>query len=357
MSLLPLRHPFTYLLGFVALCAASLSPLSANAAESDENTLVVYSARKEELIKPALDKFSEKTGIKIALLSDESAKLVARIESEGPQTKADVLLTADVMNALRASEKGLIKPVQSKILTKTVPAALRDPENKWFGLGKRTRVIFYNKKLVQPSELSSYEDLADERWKGKLMMRSSSNVYTQSLLSSMIATHGTDETQKWAEGIVANLATTTTGGDLDLIKAVGAGEAAVTVANNYYFARLLNSKIDSERELASNVGIFFPNQKPKKGEMKGAHVNVSTGAVIATTKHEKEAVALLEFLVSEESQRFYADSNQEYPVNAKVHMSPLLKSFGTFKGDTIAMSDIAKYAKEAVMVADKAGWK
>lgn len=338
----------------VIFAAFSLAAFAAHAAD---DKLVVYSARKEAADKPLFEAFTKATGIPVEALHDEAPKLLARLQSEGKDTPGDILLVVDSTNLNNASQKGFLQPVKSATLEKIIPAAYRDPENKWFGFAKRVRAIVYNKEKVKPSELSTYENLADPKWKGQLLVRTSNSAYNQSLISAMIATHGVEGAQGWANGIAANLARKPQGGDIDQIKAVAAGEGLIGISNSYYYARMLNSKLPEEKEAAEKVGIFFPNQKAKKGEMTGAHINVSGGGVITGSKHETAAVKFLEFLTTDEGQHIYADANYEFPVNPKIKPVETVQAFGNFKPDAASPSILGQYAQDAVRVADKSGWK
>lgn len=319
--------------------------------------VVVYSARKEELIKPIFDKFTQETGIKVSFLSDDSPKLIARLESEGKSSPADLLITVDVANLAIAKEKGLFTPVKSEILEKNIPAKYRDSQNEWFGLSKRIRAIFYNKDKVKPSELSTYEDLADPKWKGQILTRSSSHSYNQSLLADMIAVHGIKDTQTWASGLVQNFARAPQGGDGDQIKAVAAGEAKLAIANSYYYGRMLTGTLPEEKLVQEKVGIFFPNQEARKGELTGAHANISGAGVLKNAKHPQDAIKLLEYLSDTHAQELYAAGNKEFPVNPRVKEDPILTAWGNFKEDTTPLAIWATKSKSATLVADEAGWK
>jgi iron(III) transport system substrate-binding protein len=339
----------------LAALVLSLFPLAP--AYSAEQTLTIYTSRKEELIKPQLDEFTKKTGIKVEMLYDEAPKLIARLESEGKDSPADVLMPADVANMELAASKGLLAPTKSDTLNAIIPEALRDKDGKWYGLGQRLRVVFFSKEKVKPSELSTYEDLADPKWKGQILVRSSSHPYNLSLIAAMIAEGGAEKAESWAKGITANLARAPQGGDTDQIRAVAAGEAKLAIANSYYYARMLNSPQPEMKEAAAKVGMFFPNQNPAKGELQGAHLNLSGAGVVATSRHKELAVKFIEYLASEEGQRLYADSNFEYPVNSKVEPSATLKSFGAYKADARALPQLASHVQEAIRIADRSGWK
>jgi iron(III) transport system substrate-binding protein len=249
-------------------------------------------------------------------------------------------------------EAGLTRPVESAILDSVVPAAFRDPQGHWFGLSLRARPILYVKERVDPASLSSYEDLADPRWHGEICIRSSNNIYNQSLVASLIAADGEAQTEVWAKGLVSNFARPPRGGDRDQIKAAAAGVCDLAVANTYYLAGMLTSKDTAQRDAATKMGVFWPNQRGR-----GAHVNVSGAAVTAAAKHPENAVRLLEFLVGKESQAWYAEVNGEYPVRRDVPSSELLQSWGEFKMDTLNLSRLGELNPEALRLMDRAGWK
>ncbi|ROR34636.1 Fe(3+) ABC transporter substrate-binding protein [Inmirania thermothiophila] len=326
--------------------------LSAAAAAASAAEVNVYSARKEALILPLLERFTEKTGITVNLLTAEADALLKRLESEGHNTPADVLITVDAGRLHRAKAAGVLQPVRSQVLEEAIPAAYRDPEGYWYGLSLRARVIFYAKDRVRPEALSTYEDLADPRWRGRICVRSSSNIYNQSLVASLIAAHGEAEVERWARGLVANFARPPRGGDRDQIKAVAAGECDLALANTYYYAQMLTGKDAAQREAARKVGIFFPNQ-----DGRGAHVNVSGAGVTRWARHREEAVRLLEFLASEEAQAWYAEVNHEYPVRPGVPVSEVLQAWGDFRKDSLNLARLGELNAAAVRIMDRAGWR
>jgi iron(III) transport system substrate-binding protein len=312
----------------------------------------LYSARQEVLIKPLLDQFSAKTGIKVNLVAGNADALIQRLSSEGINSPADILLTVDAGNLNRAKEMGLFQAIRSETLEKAVPAAYRDPAGQWFGLSMRARPIMYAKDRVNPADLASYQDLADPRWKGKVCVRSSGNVYNQSMVAAMIARHGAPATESWAKGLVANFARPPQGGDRDQIKAVAAGQCDVALVNTYYLGGMLNASQADEKEAAAKVGIIWPNQKEN-----GVHVNVSGAGVTKHAKNSDNALKLLEFLVSEEAQRWYAEVNYEYPVRPGTPVSETLAAWGTFKTDDLNLAILGEHNAEAVKLMDRAGWR
>ena len=312
----------------------------------------VYSARQDSLIVPLLDRFTEKTGIEVNLITGKANALLSRIQAEGVATPADVLVTVDAGNLHRAKEAGVLAAVNSATLAKQIPVNLRDVDNQWFGLTIRSRPIFYAKDRVNPSDLSTYEALTDSRWKKRICIRSSSNIYNQSLVASMIEANGTDATRQWAEGLVSNLARKPAGGDTDQLRAAAAGQCDLAIANTYYFGRLIDSKKPEDREVVQKLGVFWPNQADR-----GAHINVSGMGVTQHAKNREEAIQLLEFMVSEDAQAYYAEINHEYPVVQGVAPSPTIASLGEFKSDALNLSTLGVNNKDAVKLMDRAGWQ
>jgi len=315
-------------------------------------TLNLYSARHYNTDEALYGNFIDLTGIKINRVDAEPDPLVERMRAEGDKSPCDVLITTDAGRIERARQMGLLQAASSTALDAAVPAHLRDPDGNWFGFSKRARVILYNKAKVQASELSTYEGLADPKWKGRLLVRTSGHIYNQSLTGSVLAALGPEKTEAWAKGIAANLARKPRGGDTDQIKAVAAGEADLCLANTYYFANLLRSKKAEDRELAARVGVVFPNQADR-----GTHVNISGGAVARHAPNRDAAVKFLEYLVSAQAQRYFAEGNSEYPVVASVELSPELRSLGTFKEDQLNARVYAQNNAEALKIMDRAGWK
>lgn len=333
----------TYVVASLALLA------SANVLAEEVN---VYSAREEQLIKPLLDAFSKDTGIKVNLVTGDDDPLLERLKREGVNSPADVLITADAGRLYRATQNGSLQAIQSAKLNQAVPANLRDPENRWFGLTYRARVIFYNKDKVKPNELSTYEALADPQWQGRVCVRSSNSIYNQSLLASMIQADGAAQAENWAKGLVNNFARAPAGGDRDQIKAVAAGQCDVALANTYYYAQMLYGKDAAQKAAASKVGLFWPNQNNR-----GTHINISGAGVTTSAKNKENAVKLLEYMVLDDAQRWYSSTNGEFPVKPGITASPELQSWGNFKRDPVNLSVLGKNNAQAVMLMDKAGWQ
>lgn len=334
----------------VLVTALLATPLIA-VAEGEVN---VYSSRQEQLIKPILDKFTAASGIKVNLVTGKDDALIERLKLEGENSPADLLLTADAGRLSRAKDLGLSQAVESETLKASIPENLRDPENQWFGLTYRARPIFYVKEKIKPEDLSTYADLADPKWKGKICVRSSDNIYNQSMLASMIASQGTETATKWAEGLVKNFARPPEGGDRDQLKAAAAGMCDLAISNTYYYGQMLASEAPEDKAAAEKMAIFWPDQ----GEQgRGTHINVSGATVTKAAKNKENAVKLLEYLVGDEAQAWYAEHNQEYPVKIAVPASSLLKGWGDFKADSINLSELGKHNAEAVKIMDTVGWK
>lgn len=329
------------------LLGAALSPLPAAAAEVN-----LYSARQEALIRPLLDRFTEATGIQVRLVSGEADALLKRLQSEGRNSPADLFLTVDVGRLHLAKEAGVLQPVSSPLLEEAVPPGYRDPEAYWYGLSLRSRVFVYAPERVDRGELSSYEDLADPKWKGRLCVRSSGNIYNQSLVASLIAHDGEAAAEAWARGLVANFARPPMGGDRDQIKAVAAGQCDLALVNTYYLGGMLNSPDAAERAAAEQVRLFWPNQ-----DSRGAHVNISGAGVTRSAPNRDQALRLLEFLVGEEAQRWYAEDNYEYPVREGVAVSATLAAWGEFRTDPLPLGELARHHGAALRLMDRAGWR
>lgn len=329
----------------VSLIALLLMPV----ASAEVN---IYSARQENLIKPILDRFTEQTGIQVNLITAGADELAQRMELEGRNSPADLLLTVDVGRLHRATEAGLLQPVDSDVLDSQVPSQYRDDEGHWFAMSLRSRVIVYHRDRVDPANLSTYEALADEQWDDRICIRSSSNIYNQSLVASLISHNGVEQTEEWARGLVGNMARSPQGGDRDQIGAVSAGQCDLAVVNTYYLAGMLNSPVDSQREIAQNVAVFWPNQ-----DGRGAHINISGAGLARYAPNPDDAVRLMEFLVSEEAQTWYADTNNEYPIRTDIPVSDTLATWGDFKADELPLVELGIHNAEAVRVMDRAGWR
>ncbi|MFC0261288.1 Fe(3+) ABC transporter substrate-binding protein [Fontibacter flavus] len=317
-----------------------------------EEVVNVYTHRHYEADQQLFDKFTEATGIKVNVVSASADELIQKLELEGANSPADVLITVDAGRLHRAEEKGLLQPVSSEVLNSNIPAKYRDQEGHWFGLTYRARIIAYSTERVNPEELSTYEALTAPEWKGRVLTRSSENIYNQSLLASIIAHHGQEGAQEWAAGLLANMARDPKGSDRDQVKAVAAGEGDVAIVNTYYIGIMLNDANEEERKAAEKIAIFFPNQ-----ENRGTHINISGAGVTKYAPNKENAIKLIEFLSNQEAQEFLANINFEYPVNPKAEFSDLLKKWGTFKADELHLSVLGENNSDAVVIFDKVGWK
>lgn len=332
----------TRLLAPLVLAAAALPAFAED--------VVVYSARNEQLIKPLFDAYTRATGVQVKFITDKEGPLMARLKAEGKNTPADVLLTVDAGNLWQASEEGLLRPIRSNVLQANVPAHLRDPDNEWFGLSVRARTMIYNTAKAKPSELSTYEDLAGPKWKGRLCLRTSKKVYNQSLVAMMIYEYGEDKTENMVEGWVRNLATSPFPDDTKAMEAVAAGQCDVTIVNTYYYGRLM------EKQPNLPLGIFWPNQA-LKNKAAGVHVNISGAGVTRHAKNPAGAQKLIEWLSSDQAQNLFADVNLEYPVNPKVAPDKTVAAWGGFKQNLINVKEAGSLQAKAVKLMDRAGYK
>lgn len=318
---------------------------------NESKEITIYTHRHYDSDKTIFANFEKETGIKVNVVKANADELLQKLEAEGKQSPADVLLTIDAGRLVRAKQKDLLQAAQSEIIEKSVPENLRDGENFWFSLTKRARIIVYDKNKVNPEDLSTYEDLTNPKWNGKVLIRSSSNIYNQSLLASIIANNGQDSAKQWAAGLVQNMARVPKGNDRDQVKAILAGEGEIGIINTYYLGKLINSKDSLEVEAGNSVGVFFLNQKDR-----GAHINVSGIGVAKHAPNKEHAIKFIEYLVSKDVQEIFAKANYEYPVNKEASASDLLKSWGDFKEDNLPLSKLGELNKEAVIIFDEVAW-
>ncbi len=338
-------NPSIHSLSFIAL-ACSLAPCL----QAGEITL--YSHRHYESDDALYAKFTDQTGIKVNVVKAGADELIERLKSEGENTEADIFITADAARLHLAKTAGVLSPVDSGVLAKRIPAHLRDADNQWFGFTMRARIIAYAKDRVKPEELSTYEALAEPNWKGRVLARSSSNVYNQSLLASVIAEHGREKATEWARGVRGNMARPPQGSDRDQARAVVAGLGDVAIVNTYYMGLLANSEDEADHKVANSIGIFFPNQ-----DGRGAHVNVSGGGLIKNSDNKEDAIKFLEFLASDEAQKSFPGTTYEYPVVEGIEWSDLMKSWGEFKQDPLSLTKLGENNATAVEVFNEVGWE
>jgi len=336
-----LGHIFTVLI--LSIC---FSPVFFSDFLLAADVVVIYSARKEHLIKPVIDQYKKKTGVQVKLLTDKAPSLLVRLKAEGKNTPADLLITVDAGNLWQAVEQGVLLPINSKVIAENVPSHLRDVRGHWTGLSIRARTIVYNNKRVKPSELSTYEALGNSTWKKRICLRTSKKVYNQSLVAMMMSQMGKDKTAKIVRSWVGNLATRTFSSDTKVLEAVAAGQCDVGIVNTYYFGRLLRKKPKLP------LSLFWPNQKGR-----GVHVNISGAGVTRYSKHVQAATRFLEWLSSEEAQNLFADGNLEYPVNPRVKPAPEVAAWGSFKQDETNLSKAGELQKDAIRLMDRVGYK
>jgi iron(III) transport system substrate-binding protein len=319
----------------------------------DGKVLNLYSSRHYQTDEALYANFTRQTGIRINRIEAGEDALIERVRNEGARSPADVLLTVDAGRLWRAEQLGFFQPVKSALLEARIPASLREPGGLWFGFSQRARLIAYNKAKVQPAELPTYESLADPKWKGRVCMRSSTNMYNLSLMGALIDHLGEAAAEQWARGVTANFARPPRGGDTDQLKSVAAGECDVTVTNQYYYARLLRSPKAEEREVAERVGVLFPNQASW-----GAHVNISGAGVMKNAPNRDAAVKFLEYLAGDEAQRYFADGNNEWPAVASVKPdNPALKLLGEFRADALNVALLGRNQPAAQRLYDRVAWK
>ncbi len=349
-----MKKSIIYILGvivaFLSISGCS-GPTNKGEATSQSKEVNVYTQRHYDADKKAFEMFTEKTGIKVNVVKAGADELINKLELEGEASPADVFFTVDAGKLYRAKEKGLLQKMDTSLMA-DVPENLKDEDGYWQGVTYRARVIAYSKDKVSPDQLSTYEDLADAKWENKIVIRSSSSAYNQSLLASIINAKGEETAKSWAAGIVKNMAREPQGGDRDQIKAMASGVGEVSIVNTYYVGLLLNSSNPEEVKAGETVGIFFPNQ-----DGRGTHINVSGIGITKHAPNKENAEKLIRFLLSEEVQSFFANSSFEYPANGKVAPAETVAAWGDFKKDKLTFSKVAEHNNTAVKIFDEVGWK
>ncbi|MGN8226659.1 Fe(3+) ABC transporter substrate-binding protein [Gracilimonas sp. BCB1] len=321
---------------------------------SGQEEVNVYSARHYDTDQALYEKFTEQTGIEVNLIEGGSDELIERVKSEGINSPADILITVDAGRLWRAEEADILQPLESETLEERIPSSFRHPDGLWAGLSKRVRGLVVNPDAVENFEELTYEDLAAPRFEGRVCIRSSNNIYNQSLVASMIETIGAEATEEWAEGLVSNFARDPQGGDRDQIRGVAAGVCDVAVANHYYLAVMLTGDDEADLEAASKVAFVFPNQGEDE---RGAHVNISGAGILKNAPNKDNAIAFLEYLTTTEAQKYYIGGNNEYPINDEAEKADVLEEFGEFKSDAVNVSALGRNNPEAIQIMDRAGWK
>ncbi|WP_170583264.1 Fe(3+) ABC transporter substrate-binding protein [Ruegeria arenilitoris] len=330
--------------------AAALSALIAGSAAA-EGELNLYSSRHYDTDERLYTDFEEATGIKINRIEGKADELIARMEAEGANSPADILLTVDTSRLARAKNAGLLQAVDSDVLGERIPANLQDEDNQWFGFSQRARIIFYDKNDVT-NPPATYLDLADPEYKGLVCIRSSSNTYNQTLLASIITHHGAEKAKEWAEGVVANMAREPQGGDTDQLRGIVSGECEIAVSNSYYFARALRKDVKGLSDSVDMIGIQFPAQ-----DAEGAHMNLSGAGVAAHAPNKDNAVKFLEYLASDQAQVYFSNGNDEFPAVQGVELAENVAALGEFKADEVNLSEVAKNIPEAQKIFNEVGWK
>jgi len=334
----------------VAACALTACTPQEQAPAPQTQAVTVYSSRIEQLIKPLFDRYTAETGVEINLLTDRGGAIAERLAAEGEGSPADVLLTVDMGNLWSAAERGLLRRIDSPLLDANVPASFRDPGSRWWGLSRRERTIFFDPTRVTPEQLSTYEDLADPRWKGKLCLRTGKQTYTQSLVAMLLVTHGEAETERIVRGWVDNLATDVFTNDASLLKAIAAGQCEVGIANTYYYGRL----VADDASIQDQVHLFWANQSEGQG---GAHVNLSGGGVVQHAKNPEGAQKLLEWLSSQQAQAGYTHGTYESPVNPVVEADAIVKAWGHYTPSALNAADIGAKQADAIRLLDRVGYR
>ncbi len=319
---------------------------------TQQDAVNIYSSRHYDTDLQLYDLFTEQTGIQVNLIEGSSDELIERIRNEGVNSPADIVITVDAGRLWRAKEANVLQPFESEILTNTIEEDMIDPERYWVGLSQRVRAIIYNRETVNPDELQGYWELANDEWEGRLCVRSSNNIYNQSLVASLIESHGEEATEDWAANLVSNFARTPQGGDTDQIRAVAAGLCDVALANHYYLARLINSNSEQDQEVASRVDIYFPAQ-----EYGGAHVNISGAGVAANSPNRENAIRFLEFLATKEAQEIFTVANNEFPVLEGIELSEVLYDFGRYDSDKMNVAMYGENNPRAIRMMDRVGWR
>ncbi|MBK8063886.1 MAG: Fe(3+) ABC transporter substrate-binding protein [Betaproteobacteria bacterium] len=331
----------------------AIGALASFGSQAQEKVLNLYSSRHYSTDEALYAGFTRQTGIRINRIEAPEDALIERLRNEGAASPADVLITVDAGRLWRAEQQGLLQPVKSATLDARIPKHLRHPDGLWFGFSQRARVIVYDKSRVKPGEVKSYEDLADPKWKGKVCIRSSTNMYNLSLMGALIEHLGEARAEAWAKGVVANFARAPKGGDTDQIKAVAAGECALGLTNTYYYVRMLKSTKGEDRTVVDKLAVVWPDQGGR-----GTHVNISGAGVLKHSPNREAAVKFLEYLSSDDAQRYFADGNNEFTAVPTVKVNNKeLDSLGSFKADALNVNLLGKHQATAQKVYDRAGWR
>ena len=314
----------------------------------------MYSQRHYDVDQLQYDNFEKITGIKVNVIKANADELIQRMKNEGENSPADLFITVDVGKLWQASDMDLLQKYNDESLTEGITESLTDPNGFWVPVTYRSRILVYSNERVQESDLSTYEDLANEKWKGKLLVRSSSNSYNQALLSSLVANLGEEATQNWTEAVVSNFARDPKGNDRDQVKAIAAGQGDIAIVNSYYIGLLLSSENEEEVNAGKSISVFFPN----KGDgQRGSHINVSGVALAKNAPNKSNALKLIEYLTSDEAQEIYVNNTYEYSVKPNIEPNDIVKEWGTFKKDPLDLNMLGSKRNDAIRIFDAGGWK
>ena len=338
---------------FVACSIFAVAASAAGPTLAQDNVLNLYSSRHYQTDEALYSNFTKQTGIRLNRIEAGEDPLIERLRNEGAKSPADVLITVDAGRLWRAEQMGLFAPVDSKVLAARLPDHMRTPNNLWFGFSARARVIVYNKRTIQPTDMQNYEDLANPRLKGKVCTRSGGHVYNLSLMSALIEHWGEKKAEEWARGVVANFARAPKGGDTDQIRAVAAGECQVAISNSYYYVRLMKSAKPEDKSVIEKVGLVWPNQKSF-----GTHMNISGAGLLKHAPHRAAGIRFLEYLAGDSAQTYFANGNNEWPVVKSAPLdNPALAALGDFKADTLNIAVLGKNQALAQKIFDRVGYK
>ena len=333
----------------IVLLYASCSPT-----EKKLNEINIYSQRHYTVDEIQYKNFEQLTGIKVNVVKANADELIERLKNEKENSPADLFITVDAGKLYRARELDLLQKFTSPIISKNVSDEFIDPAGYWTPITYRARIVVYSNERVNKSDLSTYEDLSSPKWKGRLLVRSSSNAYNQALMSSIVANLGQENAEAWSSGLVSNFARDPKGSDRDQVKAIAAGQGDIAIVNSYYIGLLLSSEKGEELKAGNSVSVFFPNQG--EGE-RGSHINVSAIGLTKNSPNRENAIKLIEYLTSEEAQKVYINNSYEYPVNPKVEPDDIVKNWGKFRPDNLDLNLLGKFREDAIFVFDKTGWK
>ena len=328
--------------------------LGCDFSEKNSNEVNLYSQRHYAVDELQYKNFTKLTGIKVNVVKANADELIERLKNEGENSPADLFITVDAGKLQKAAEFELLQRVNNKIINNNVSNDLKDKNSFWVPITYRARIVVYSNDRVLKSELSTYEDLANAKWKNRILVRSSSNAYNQALMSSLVANLGSDMASNWSEGIVKNFARDPKGNDRDQVKAIAAGQGDLAIVNSYYIGLLLSSKNEEEINAGKSVSVFFPNQGKNE---RGSHINVSGIGLTKNSPNKENAIRLMEYLTSIDAQNTYVNNSYEYPANPLVKPSKIVQDWGTFKIDTLDLNMLGKFRQEAIRIFDKTGWK